>query len=303
MIPKGKLLIIGGDENICGQVIPDAVMRKKQFRHLELLGYMLPKHKSNHHIEVITTSTSVSDEIKNEYTEVFHKAGYSSIGFIAILNKEEARKEEYEKRITEAGSILFCGSDQFCIPTIIGGTKLEDIILQKFSTDEDFIVAGLGAGAMAVTAIILWESDTEEKVTNKILKTGAGLGLLKNCIVDTDLIKKGRFGRLAHAVIVNPADLGIGLAEDTALGITGGTIATCYGSGTITLIDGKHITQTNMAEAPKETPVYAENIKVHLLAHGCRFSLDERKLMPPISEKQPVDTKQILEHIFTSEGK
>jgi cyanophycinase len=302
MTPKGKLLLIGGDENICGQITPDAVMRKKQFRHLEVLRDMLPKHKSTHRIEVITTSTSVSDEIKNDYTEVFHNAGYESIGFINIFNKEEARNEEYEKRIAEAGSILFCGSDQFCIPTIIGGTQLEDIIIKKFSTDEDFIVAGLGAGAMAITAIILWESDTEEKLTSKMLKTGAGLGLLKNCIVDTDLIKKGRFGRLAHAVIVNPADLGIGLAEDTALVITGGTLATCYGSGTITLIDGKHITQTNMAEASKEKPVYVENIKVHLLAHGCTFLLDERKLVPPAQEKQPVDTKQILEHIFTSEG-
>lgn len=300
MTPKGKLLIIGGDENICGQLIPDAAMRKKQFRHLEALRDLLPKHKSAHHVEVITTSTSVSDEIRNDYTEVFHNAGYDSIGFINIFNKKEARNEEYKKRIAEAGTILFCGSDQFCIPTIIGGTPIEDVIIKKFSTDEDFIVAGLGAGAMAITAIILWESDTEEKVTNKMLKTGAGLGLLKNCIVDTDLIKKGRFGRLAHAVIVNPADLGIGLAEDTALAITKGTIATCYGSGTITLIDGKHITQTNMAEAPKETPVYAENIKVHFLANGCRFSLDERKLIPPSPEKQPIDTKQILEHIFTS---
>jgi cyanophycinase len=297
MITKGKLLIIGGDENICGQQVPDAVLRAKQLKHLEVLKELLPKNRTDHRIEVITTSIAVSSEVKNDYTEIFHKAGYESIGFINILNKEEARNEEYEARIAAAGSILFCGSDQFCIPIIIGGTRIEQIILEKFSKDESFIVAAIGAGAMAIAGIMLLESVVEKKVTSKILQTGSGLGLLKNCIIDTDLIKKGRFARLTHAIIANPADLGIGFAEDTALVIANG-IATCHGSGTITILDGTQITKTNMAEASKEKPVYAENIKVHLLARGCRFSLDERNLMPPTVEKEVIDTKKILEHIF-----
>jgi cyanophycinase len=281
MTPKGKLLIIGGAEDKGGDETPEMADYNKEFEHFEILKELLPKGKRDHKIEIITTASSIPGEIQKAYSKAFKKIGYSQIGFMHIDTKEGARSEEYAKRLEQAGAVLFSGGDQFHISTVIGGSKVGDLIMDKYTHDKDFIVAGTSAGAMALTGIMIWEGGTEEALIDKDLKTSAGLGLLKHCIVDTHFIKRGRFGRLSHAVIINPAELGIGLGEDTALLIRKGTEATCYGSGMVVIIDGKEIAQTNITDADSGCPVYVENLKVHLLVKGCKFSLSERKLYQP----------------------
>jgi cyanophycinase len=71
------------------------------------------------------------------------------------------------------------------------------------------------------------------------------------------------------------------LGEDTALIIKNGTDAECRGSGMVVIIDGRHILQTNIAKVREGEAVYVENLKVHLLVKGCRFSLKTRKLIKP----------------------
>jgi cyanophycinase len=198
-----------------------------------------------------------------------------------ITDKLEARQEDFHTRIKKAKAVLFSGGDQFPISTIFGGTELEALIHEKYYHEEDFIVAGTSAGAMAMSGVMIKEGGTEEVLIDTDIKTTSGLGLLKSCIIDTHFIKRGRFGRLSHAVMINPGELGIGLGEDTALLIKGGDEATCYGSGMVVIIDGKHIGRTNITQAEQGCPVYVENLKVHLLVKGCRFSISERQLLEP----------------------
>jgi cyanophycinase len=284
MIPKGKLLIIGGAEDK-GEEAPDMEAQNKQFEHFEILNKLFSENNRSQKIEVITTASKIPDEMQKKYIKAFKKIGYHQVGFIDIANKEEVRNKEYEDRISEAGSILFSGGDQFRISSIIGGSRLCDIIVEKYLHDEHFIVAGTSAGAMAIPSIMIWDGGTEEALIDKDIKTAAGLGLLRHCIVDTHFIKRGRFGRLAHAVIINPAELGIGLGEDTALLISKGTEATCLGSGMVVIIDAKEVGQTNITEAEEGCPIYVENLKVHLIVKGCRFSLEERKLYNPVMSR------------------
>ena len=117
-----------------------------------------------------------------------------------------------------------------------------------------------------------------EALLGSDLHTASGLGLLENCIIDTHFIKRGRFSRLAHAVVINPGNLGIGLGEDTALIITNGCEAECRGSGMVVIIDGAEIEQTNISEVEENAPVYVENFKVHLLVEDCRFNLETRRM-------------------------
>src|ERR1044072_1797979 len=140
MIPKGKLLIIGGAEDKGGDETPEMQKENKEAGHLEILRELLPKNKHQPCIEVITTASEVPDEVQKTYTKAFKKIGYSRVGFIDIANKEEARNEEYEKRIAECGSILFSGGDQFRISTIIGGQRVAGIIKDKYMHKADFIV-------------------------------------------------------------------------------------------------------------------------------------------------------------------
>ena len=75
--------------------------------------------------------------------------------------------------------------------------------------------------------------------------------------------------------------MGIGLGEDTALLIVKGCQATCWGSGTVIVIDGSEIEQTNITKAEDDQPVFVERLVVHMLTRGCRFDLKMRKLARP----------------------
>jgi cyanophycinase len=286
MNPKGKLLIIGGAEDRADDKPSENAENEGQFERFKILKELLPSGNSKGKIEVITTASSVPDEMEEMYKKTFHDIGYENIGFLFIKDKKQAREEEICKRVQDAKAIFFTGGDQLRISTILGGTPIADIIREKYQHEKGFIVAGTSAGAMVMSEIMICGGGTGEALLGSDLHTASGLGLLGNCIIDTHFIKRGRFSRLAHAIIINPRNLGIGLGEDTALIIHNGNDAECRGSGMVVLIDGADIEQTNISEAGEDCPVYVENLKVHLLTENCRVNLETRKMLAPCTTSQ-----------------
>lgn len=279
MNAKGKLLIIGGAEDKVGEP-PDIIEQKKEFRRYEILSELLPDSKTKK-IEIITTGSEVQDEVKKTYLKVFHELGFKNLGFIPIKERNEAKRKDFLKRTEEAGAMFFTGGDQFRLSTILGGTPIIEILKRRYVEDESFLIAGTSAGAMVMSSVMITSGGLTEALIYRNLSTSSGLGLLPSCIVDTHFIKRGRFGRLAHAIIMNPEQLGIGLGEDTALIIKNGDDAECRGSGMVVIIDGRNIGQTNITNVVEGEAVFVENLKVHLLVRGCRFSIKNRKLANP----------------------
>lgn len=278
MIPKGTLLIIGGAEDKGDNQSPDMEFKSYAFEHFEILKLLL---KGKKRIEVITTASETQKDVKKEYEQTFKKLAFNNIGFIPIENKADARLPKFIKRTEEADAIFFSGGDQFRLSTILGGTPLIDVIAKRYKEDENLVVAGTSAGAMVMSEIMINEGGNKEALLKDDLKLASGFGLLKHCIIDTHFIKRGRFGRLAHAVIISPGLLGIGLAEDTALLIKNGKEAECLGSGMVVIIDGTEIGQTNILDVEEDYGIFVENLKVHLLVKGCRFNLKTRTLANP----------------------
>ena len=279
MTPKAKLLIIGGAEDKGDEEPLDILEQKKEFTRYEILNELLPP--SNKKIEIITTGSEIQDEVKKIYQKVFQNMGYNNIGFLPIKNRSEARQDEYLNRAQDAGAIFFTGGDQFRLSTILGGTPIVDIIKQRYLEDSEFIIAGTSAGAMVMGTVMITGGGLSEALRYRNLLTSSGLGILHSCVIDTHFIKRGRFSRLAHAIIMNPEQLGIGLGEDTALVIRNGSDAECYGSGMVVIIDGRNIDQTNITEVEEGEPVFVENLIVHLLVKGCQFSIADRTLANP----------------------
>lgn len=280
MMPRGKLLIIGGAEHTCDEVLPAIKDKCKSFEPFEILKEIL-KESRNKKIEIITTASRVHEEIKKRYLEAFHRIGYPNPGFMSIKDKFEARDKDYLLRTKNAGAIFFTGGDQFRLSTILGGTRIQDIIRKRYLSEHHFCIAGTSAGAMVMSSIMIAEGGMDEALIHRNLNTSSGLGLIQDCIIDTHFIKRGRFSRLAHAIIMNPDQLGIGLGEDTALIIKNGSEAEVRGSGMVVIIDGKKIGQTNITCTKDGEPVYVENLIVHILIKGCRFSISNRKLYKP----------------------
>ena len=276
MIPKGTLLIIGGGEDMGDNNAPDIESKSCEFRHFEILESLL---HDNNIIEIIVTGSKMKPEGKRRYKSALNKIGFMHIGFIHIDNKLETRLCKYIRRIEKASTIYFSGGDQFQVATILGGTKITDVISKRYNEDGNFVVAGTSAGAMVMSTVMISEGGTNEALLKEDIKIISGFGILQHCIVDTHFIKRGRFGRLAHAIIINPGQLGVGLGEDTALLIKNGKDAECLGSGMVVIIDGSEMGQSNISEVEEGYGIFVENLKVHLLVKGCQFNLETRTLV------------------------
>jgi cyanophycinase len=276
MTPKGTILIIGGAEDR-GDEEKEIKSENKEFENFEILKELIPAKRKGR-IEIITAASKKPDEIKKAYTAAYKKIGFNNIGFIDIETKQEARNPDFSKRIEKAHAVFFSGGDQFRLSATLGGTEAIDMIKERYTHDADFVVAGTSAGAMAASKIMIQEGGVHEAILKDDLKIVSGLGIFDTCIIDTHFIKRGRFGRLAHAVVMNPESLGIGLGEDTVLIIKKGFNAECRGSGMVTIIDGKEIMQTNIAETDDNTPIFVENLKVHLLCKDSKFSIKDRQM-------------------------
>ncbi len=280
MIPKGKLLIIGGHENkgdISGENL-DIKKNKDCKTHFEILGSLIQKIPRAHHvIQIIASASSVPDEMDELYMNSYKKEGFTHVGIIRVENKEDARNPESIQKIKTAHAVLFTGGKQDKLISILAETPLLAAIKNKYYSDKNFIAGGTSAGAMVMPEIIIMGGVISEALFKGEIKIAKGFGLIKNVIVDTHFIKRGRFGRLAHAVTLNPTCLGIGLGEDTALLISEGNKAECIGSGMIILIDGSKINSTNIDIAQGATPIVVDNLIVTIIAEGSCYLLAERK--------------------------
>ena len=287
MKPKGTVILIGGGEDRGEKQPPDMKDKNREFEQFDILKTLLPeKNHSARRIEIITTASSLPDEMNKMYAAAFKKIGFKEIGFLKIESKTEARNPSCCERITRSHAVLFTGGDQFTLAALLGGTAVIQAIIQKYYDDKNFIIAGTSAGAMVMPKVMISDGSVHEALLKDDLKITSGLGILDGCIVDTHFVKRGRIARLANAVINNPMELGIGLGEDSSLIIKNGANAECGGSGSVFVLDGNEIGTTNITDVENDEPIFVENLKLHLLAKGCRFSLKERKMLEPVSPRK-----------------
>lgn len=289
--PKGKLIIIGGAEDKGSIETPDISNKNIFYEPAEILKHLLPPKGSRKTIEIITTASGEPDSISKRYKEAFSSLGFKNVGFINMGNNYDAANPIFVGRIKKAHAVLFSGGDQFRLSTILGNTDVLAATLDRYFNDKNFIVAGTSAGATAAAALMMFEGENNEAILKGTVKISSGLGFLTGCIVDTHFTKRGRFGRLAQAVVMNPTCVGIGLGEDTALIITKGKLASCIGSGMVIVIDGQQVGHTNMAYAEDGEPVSIEKLLVHILVKGSSFTIDTREF---IASKRDLKTENSL---------
>lgn len=288
--PKGKLLVIGGGQDLSSGK-NTLITNSDELKRFEILMKLIPQKNSHgkKYIEVITTASSEPKEVNKAYLKAFKKIGFSEVGFIFIGSNLEAANPKFIKRINKARAVLFSGGDQFRLSTILGNTAVLDAVRKRYMEDADFIVAGSSAGAMTLPDIMIIEGELNEAIKNIPLKVSSGFGFIEHCIIDTHFVQRGRFGRLSEGVVMNPGFIGIGIGEEAALLIKNGNHAECIGSGVVIIIDGKDVGHTNIAFAGEDEALCIENLKVHLLSNGNGFLLNERKF---IASKK--DIKRLL---------
>lgn len=284
--PTGKLIIIGGNEDKGTRKNPKFKQKNYlDFFELGILKRILNETKGeDSYIEVVTTASEIPEEVGKNYLIAFNLLNCTNIKLMHIKTRKDALNEEYIKRISKADGVLFTGGNQIRLTKIFHETEFLNILHHRYQ-NEDFVIAGTSAGAMAVSEYMIFGGSSSDSLLKGAVKITSGLSFIKTVIVDSHFVTRGRFGRLAEAISVHPSLIGVGLGEDTGVLITQGHHLETIGSGLVLIFDGGGMAHTNINEIEEGEPVAIENLKVHVLAKGYCYDLDSKDMVKKPSYK------------------
>jgi cyanophycinase len=282
MMPKGKLIIIGGaldKGSFTENTFADQVEENLNFFEKGILKRIIDesKHQKNSRIEIVPTASKVPDIVGVEYARAFGYLGAENVGVLNIENREEALSLAALDRIAAADVIFFTGGDQLRLTSIFGGTLIHDLLLKKY-LEEDFLYVGTSAGAACASKNMIYQGSSREALLKGEIKITSGLGFMDNVIIDTHFVQRGRIGRLFQAVVGNPKTLGIGLGEDTGLLIKNRVSMEALGSGLVIIVDGRQILDSNISDVALGEPISIKNLVVHVMSQGDVYCLETNDL-------------------------
>ena len=287
-IPQGKLIAIGGNED--KGTYPNPKSMKKYYLDFFELGILkrivTELQVSNPRIEVITTASMIPEEVGDRYIGAFSILGCTNVQVMHIRKPEDASKPEYLERLKTTDGILFTGGDQSRLADIYGESEFLRLCRERYQQEVNFVIAGTSAGAMAMSEIMIKGGSSTDALKKGAVKLARGLGLIKNVIIDSHFVKRGRFGRLIEAVGTYPKAIGIGLGEDTGILITKGNQIETIGSNLVIIVDGHHIMHNNIKEVKKGMPLSIENLMMHVLAKGNIYNIAERTFYKDLDTHQ-----------------
>ncbi len=236
--------------------------------------------KKEPYIELITTASSMPKETGASYFAAFEKIGVKNVRLMDIRIREQTGNPEYIERLKNADVIFFTGGDQLRITSILGGTPVLETIKSRYF-NEKCIIAGTSAGASAMSETMIYEGEICEALCKGKVQLTSGIGLVKNVVIDSHFIQRGRFSRLMDIVTTNPGTIGLGLGEDTGVVIRQGHLLESIGTGLTIIFDGQHIKYTNISDIKIGEAIAVENVWVHTLAKGHGYNLLTREYITP----------------------
>jgi len=277
---KGKILIVGGAEDKEGN--------RDAYNDETILHRFIEetRHKKRSRIEIITSASSIPEEMGKQYVKTFRKLGAEDCGFLVMKTRQEADQPQNLERLKKADAVFTTGGSQLALTTTLGGTEFYRILLEKLEK-ADFVYAGTSAGAAAASESMIIEGKSSEAEFKGGVTSATGFGFIKHIVFDTHFIERGRIARLFQVVVSNPTVLGVGLEENTAL-IFHRNKMEAVGSGAAILLDGREISKSNLMEVVNGAPLSIENMTLHLMSEHDIFDLEKRTLEiknPPEAEK------------------
>jgi cyanophycinase len=265
---KGKLIISGGAEEEEGkQTILKQVLRLVQDDEMLLL---------------MTVATQHPEETAKGYKQVFGDRGVKNIEWLDIRMREDGLKRENIDKIKQAAVLFITGGDQLRITSQMGDTPVYSAMLEAY--EKGMHIFGTSAGAAVVPKTMLVSGDSDESNHIGNLQMAPGLGLIDGVIVDSHFAERGRIGRLLGAVSQNPANLGLGIDENTAIVIERDSHFRVIGEGAVYVVDGAGMTYSSLSEEQPETTLTIFDMRLHVLAEGQKYDLKARRPIMPEEE-------------------
>jgi cyanophycinase len=257
----GQLVIIGGAEDKEGDC---KVLRE----------FVRRAGGTQARVVIMTVATELPREVGEDYTRVFERLGVEDVRIVDTVTREDASSSSALEAIHKATGVFFTGGDQARITSIIKDTELDKAIHKRYS--EGIVVGGTSAGAAMMPDIMIVEGDSETNPRVETVELGPGMGFLPGIVVDQHFLQRGRLGRLVSALAQQPAVLGFGIDENTAVVVQGNQFEV-VGEGAITVVDVAEVTHTNVDKILKDEPIAICGAKLHILPDGYKFHLETRQ--------------------------
>ncbi|RDC69749.1 cyanophycinase [Rhodovulum sp. 12E13] len=264
-VPRGKLVAIGGAEDKTTQA--DILKR--------VLGF---SDAAAPIVSVITTASSIPDEVFAEYQAVFKRLGASEVLDVRIRERADTRDPEMIEMLARSDVIFISGGDQMRLTSIFGGSPALEMIRKRHT--EGAVIAGTSAGAACQSTTMVYGGDATDALRKGVVKMAAGFGLIAGVIVDTHFLERGRFSRLMEVGATNPEYLGVGLGEDAAVLFDGDRLY-AFGPGHVILVDSTAMTGSNVFDLSDGEVMSVHNVVMHALIDGDGYDRTRRTILGP----------------------
>jgi cyanophycinase len=258
---KGQLIIIGGAEDKEGDcTILREFVRRAGGREARIV--------------VMTVATSLPGEVGADYRNIFERFGVDTVEIVDTERQEDASNPRDLEVIDQATGVFFTGGDQARITDLLKDTEIDELLHQKFA--QGLVIAGTSAGAAMMPDMMIVEGDSETNPTIDSVVLEPGMGFLPDVAIDQHFAQRGRLGRFVSALMQQPAVLGFGIDENTAIVVKGDEIEV-VGEGAVTIVDVANISYSNLDESLHDEALAICGAKLHILPHGYRFDTKQRK--------------------------
>ena len=133
-----------------------------------------------------------------------------------------------------------------------------------------------------MSQVMIAQGEGRKPIQPSSVALGIGFGLLPTIIVDQHFQRRERFSRLIAAVLLNPAMLGFGLDEGTAVEIDSSGRAEVLGKGALTIVDGSRLVVSNAnGSNDNDGPMAFAGMRLDVLTKGWAYELATREAKSP----------------------
>jgi len=256
-VSPGRLLIIGGGEDkCCGSGVLE--------RFVELCG------GGRARITLVTTAAGLPIEVHAEYEKVFRKLGVEYTRELRLRGRADADGDPAAAVLRDSTGVFISGGDQSRIRALVG-SRTNDILRERLATG--LVIAGTSAGATAMGRTMILGGEGPD-VSAAAVRTGPGLGLLPNVLIDMHFAARGRLPRLLSALALDRDQLAVGIDDNTAILVEGDHFEV-LGTGVATVADAEGSTVVH--PAGDCDPITLFDVRLHLMPAGCLFDIAQRK--------------------------
>jgi cyanophycinase len=262
--PRGHLLIIGG-----GTRGPEVTAR-----FVSLAG------GPRGHVVVFPMASADAEESGRESAAELKAQGFADVR-VSNLTRAQADSEDAAASLADVTGVYFTGGDQSRLTAALLGTRVEARLHRLYA--EGAVIAGTSAGAAVMTRVMITgeerrplAKDTPFQIVEaEDVVTSAGFGFLEGAIVDQHFVRRRRHNRLLSLVLENPALVGIGIDEGTAICVPPDRTFEVIGSGPVVVYDATAAPVGRDADHG----LRASGVTLHVLRQGARYDLAARRVV------------------------